>query len=85
MTLIAVRFVDVAIFGTLGTLWIGGLVFIIALYRWIIRIERERKAIVPASSTAGVVRPESSAPVVSTTPRPRAALPNLTDAVPHRA
>lgn len=40
MVLLAVRAIDVAIFGTLGGLWIGGAVFIVVLYRWIARFER---------------------------------------------
>jgi hypothetical protein len=40
--LIAVRPIDLAILGTLGTLWLGGALFIYVLYRWIIRYERER-------------------------------------------
>ncbi len=40
MILLAVRAIDVAIFGTLGGLWIGGAIFIVVLYRWIIRFER---------------------------------------------
>ena len=42
MALMAVRFIDVAIFGTLGGLWLGGAVFIVFLYRWILRWEREQ-------------------------------------------
>ncbi len=45
MTLLAVRFIDVAIFGTLGALWIGGFVFIVVLYRWIMRFERDADAL----------------------------------------
>jgi hypothetical protein len=37
MTLLALRAIDVAIFGTLGALWVGGAVFIVVLYRWIVR------------------------------------------------
>lgn len=37
-----VRPIDLAIFGTLGLLWIGGVLFIVALYRWIARYEREQ-------------------------------------------
>jgi len=39
MVLLAVRAIDFAIFGTLGTLWITGGVFIYFLYRWILRFE----------------------------------------------
>lgn len=37
MSLLAVRAIDLAIFGTLGALWVGGAVFIVVLYRWIAR------------------------------------------------
>ncbi len=40
MVLLAARAIDFAIFGTLGGLWIGGAVFIVVLYRWILRRER---------------------------------------------
>ncbi len=40
MFLLAVRAIDVAIFGTLGGLWVGGAIFIVVLYRWIARFER---------------------------------------------
>lgn len=40
MALLAVRLIDVAIFASLGGLWIGGAIFIVLLYRWILRFER---------------------------------------------
>ena len=40
MPLLAVRLIDLAIFGSLGALWIGGATFIVLLYRWILRFER---------------------------------------------
>lgn len=40
MTLLAVRLIDFAIFGSLGGLWIGGAIFIVLLYRWVLRFER---------------------------------------------
>lgn len=40
MPLLAVRLIDLAIFGSLGALWIGGATFIWLLYRWILRFER---------------------------------------------
>jgi len=40
MPLLAVRLIDLAIFGSLGALWIGGATFIVLLYRWILRRER---------------------------------------------
>jgi hypothetical protein len=64
MVLLAVRAIDVAIFGTLGGLWIGGAVFIVLLYRWIARFERSGQP----SDGAGAVRIK---PVVAT-PTPAA-------------
>ena len=43
-TLLAVRFIDLAIFGSLGTLWIAGATFIFLLYRWIIRFEADGRS-----------------------------------------
>jgi hypothetical protein len=43
MFLLAVRAIDIAIFGTLGGLWLGGALFIFVLYRWIARSERARQ------------------------------------------
>lgn len=40
MTLLAARLIDLAIFGSLGALWIGGAIFIVLLYRWILGFER---------------------------------------------
>ncbi|MEM9461293.1 MAG: hypothetical protein AAGF11_44425 [Myxococcota bacterium] len=71
MTLLAVRLIDLAIFGSLGALWIGGAVFIVVLYRWILRFE---------AST-----PPSGADVVPKTPEPTPTLaptPELASAVP---
>jgi hypothetical protein len=42
MGLIAMRAIDLAIFGTLGTLWAVGAVFIYLVWRWVIRYERSR-------------------------------------------
>lgn len=63
MVLLAVRAIDVAIFGTLGGLWIGGAVFIVLLYRWILRFERSGMP----SDGAGAV---TSKPVVVSPPTP---------------
>lgn len=41
MGLLAVRAIDLAIFGTLGSLWLFGATFIYVLYRWIVRYERD--------------------------------------------
>ena len=43
--LLAVRAIDLAIFGTLGALWLGGVAFIVLLYRWILRYERSSGAV----------------------------------------
>ncbi|MBX7080532.1 MAG: hypothetical protein K1X88_15140 [Nannocystaceae bacterium] len=67
MTLLAVRAIDVAIFGTLGGLWIGGAIFIVVLYRWIIRFERNN----PPDDGASVI---PTAPVTEAKDRNRAAV-----------
>jgi len=55
MPLVAVRLIDLAIFGSLGALWIGGAVFIVVLYRWLFRFEREQEPTdadaIPASTS----------------------------------
>jgi nitrate reductase NapE component len=38
-----IRFIDLAIFGSLGALWVAGFGFIVLLYRWIRNYERERE------------------------------------------
>ncbi|NVB36260.1 hypothetical protein G6O69_00350 [Pseudenhygromyxa sp. WMMC2535] len=44
MALLAlVRPIDLAIFGSLGGLWIFGATFIFVLYRWIFRFEKEQR------------------------------------------
>lgn len=60
MVLLAVRAIDVAIFGTLGGLWIGGAVFIVVLYRWILRYERAEQP--PAGTQAVIAEPEPRKP-----------------------
>lgn len=62
MTLLAVRGIDLAIFGTLGSLWIGGAVFIYLLYRWIARFERATEPTdgADASATVGAAVSRSS-------------------------
>lgn len=44
MSSAAVRPIDLAIFFSLGTLWIFGATFIVLLYRWIIRFEKRGPA-----------------------------------------
>ncbi|MEX1361877.1 MAG: hypothetical protein AB1Z98_02055 [Nannocystaceae bacterium] len=52
-----------AIFGSLGTLWVGGAVFIVVLYRWILRYERQQGPIAPdAVPVTAPPRPERAAP-----------------------
>lgn len=59
MAFIALRFIDLAIFGTLGGLWIFGLVFIVTLYRWIRRYERDDGQ-APPVPTATEPKPDPS-------------------------
>ncbi len=56
----AVRPIDVAIFATLGLLWIFGGLFIVVLYRWIRRFEREQDSSGPGVVSRAVV--EEAAP-----------------------
>ena len=42
MSLLALQFLDVAIFGTMGGLWIFGAAFIYFVWRWAMRTEEER-------------------------------------------
>lgn len=42
MSLLALQLLDVAIFGTMGGLWIFGAAFIYFVWRWAIRTEAER-------------------------------------------
>ncbi len=42
MSLVALRPLDVAIFGTMGGLWIFGAAFIYFVWRWVMRTEQER-------------------------------------------
>lgn len=62
MPLLAVRLIDLAIFGSLGALWIGGATFIWLLYRWILQFERgsgpTSEAGVPVLAKREPVRPE---------------------------
>ena len=75
MGLLAVRAIDLAIFGTLGGLWLFGATFIYVLYRWIARYERENGIDGGASA-----RPVAK-PTVVETPRRR----DLTVGAPARA
>ena len=60
MPLLAVRLIDLAIFGSLGALWIGGATFIVLLYRWILRFERGDGP----TTAAGVPVPVQAEPVL---------------------
>lgn len=42
MVVVAARLIDYAIFGSLGGLWLFGGLFIVVLYRWIGRFERDQ-------------------------------------------
>jgi hypothetical protein len=57
MAFIAVRPIDLAIFGSLGLLWIGGALFIVVLYRWIARFEREQDPQDPALTPIEAPKP----------------------------
>lgn len=57
MFLLAVRAIDVAIFGTLGGLWVGGAIFILVLYRWIARFERASEPTTGSGSHAVTTTP----------------------------
>ena len=63
MLLLGMRLIDLAIFGTLGSLWVGGALFIFVLYRWVIRFERDGgQPPAQAEPVAQTVRPELSRP-----------------------
>ena len=77
MLLLAVRAIDLAIFGTLGSLWIGGAVFIYVLFRWIRRYEGKTSpffakgapalsASATASATASAAAPAARSAAVGT-------------------
>jgi hypothetical protein len=73
MPLLAVRLIDLAIFGSLGALWIGGATFIVLLYRWILRFERGEGPTL-AAGVPVLAKPE---------PAPRERIPAL--AIPQTA
>lgn len=62
MMLFAVRAVDLAIFGTLGSLWIVGALVIFFVWRWVIRQER---------ATASGDKPTAALAQDSAVPMPR--------------
>lgn len=68
----AARPIDVAIFGTLGLLWIFGALFIVALYRWIRRFEHEQDPHGPDLVPRTIVVPAVERPS-SVVPRPAVA------------
>jgi hypothetical protein len=76
MTLLAVRLIDLAIFGSLGALWIGGATFIWLLYRWILRFERGRGP----TSEAGAPVPVPLEPAARERVPPRVTLPHTATA-----
>ena len=77
MGLLAIRAIDLAIFGTLGGLWVFGAAFIYVLYRWIARYERENGVDGGASAQSAKV----AKPAVVHEPRRR----ELTVGAPARA
>lgn len=74
MPLLAVRLIDLAIFGSLGALWIGGATFIVLLYRWILRFERGNGP----TSEAGAMLPVLPEPALRERVPPRVAIPTAT-------
>lgn len=74
MTLLAVALIDLAIFGSLGGLWIGGTVFIVVLHRWILRFERGEGPADSAGETTSSV-PSVSVKAEPVRPQPRPVLP----------
>lgn len=73
MPLLGMRLIDLAIFGTLGSLWVGGAFFLYFLYRWVIRFERDGgspPAQLEPEPVAPSVHPESARPQA----RPRKSL-----------
>ena len=80
MALMAVRLIDVAIFFSLGGLWIFGAVFIVVLYRWIARFERATSEPPPSASAPVTTTPASAAPpraIARLAPPPTHAQPGL--------
>lgn len=68
LALLSVRPIDLAIFASLGGLWIFGALFIFVLYRWIIRFERQNGAEPPPEA----IREPSDKPTrEAARPRPR--------------
>ncbi len=76
MPLLAVRLIDLAIFGSLGALWIGGATFIWLLYRWILRFERGDDP----STEEGAPVPVQPEPVVRERVPPRLTIPQTATA-----
>lgn len=76
MPLLAVRLIDLAIFGSLGALWIGGATFIVLLYRWILRLERGDEP----SNAAGVPVIAERSPAARGHASPRATIPQAVTA-----
>jgi hypothetical protein len=81
MPLLAVRLIDLAIFGSLGLLWIGGATFIVLLYRWILRWERSEGP----TTEAGVPALVQPVPAPHRRVPPRVVLPNTVAAREGRA
>lgn len=69
--LLAVRVIDLAIFATMGSLWLGGAVFIYFVWRWVIRYERQTEG-PSVESDMAQPRPHT---VPKVRPRPSRVLP----------
>lgn len=80
MTLLAVRLIDLAIFGSLGGLWIGGAIFIVVLYRWILRFERGDGSSASAGEPMAAASRAARAQAAHVHPRACAAVPPATAA-----
>lgn len=71
--LLAVRPIDLAIFGTMGALWLGGALFIVLVWRWVIRYERESQG--PSIERDAVPPRREGASTSTASPRPQPGLP----------
>jgi hypothetical protein len=74
MILIGTRLIDLAIFGTLGTLWVGGAIFIVTVWRWVIAFEREEGG-TPSQPAVTATRRAASSPTATSMVAPEALVP----------
>lgn len=70
MTLLAVRFIDIAMAFSMGGLWLFGAGFIYVLYRWIIRFETQE-------GDTDVDRPSGATVHTTARPAPRVSKPRV--------